>query len=158
MSIVDDATAVVETAVPQMRAARWGLYVAGFLLTIGAVVLVVWWLVLRPIEVTRQAEQAKVDGKLGTAAGQVATQAIPAINEATRQKVQIDLSVQKGTIDVRQATDAATSVAGVSAAVVHGNCMLPSLYRADDACKSVPEDRDGIGPAGPDAGSATQSD
>jgi len=158
VNIGDYLRTTAETAVPELRLARWGWRAAIAALLLAGFGFGFWWLFLRPIEQRTQAEQAKVTATLATAAGNAAAKVIPQIQEATRQKVVVDVQVQKGTIDVRQASDAGTAVAGVSAAVVRGNCMLPSLYLTDGACEPVHETPAELGAARSDAGSASQPD
>lgn len=158
MNLGAEIRTVAETAVPELRTARWIAYGVGALVVVALIAGGFWWAFLRPIEDRTKAEQAKVDATTGTAAAAIAAATIPQLQEATRQKVDVDVHVQRGTIDVRQAPDAGTAVAGVSAAVIRGNCMLPTLYHADSACQSLPADPDGLGPARSDAGSDAQSD
>lgn len=86
----------------------WVVRIGAALAALAIVALAAWWIIGRPITAATQAAQAKVDAKLGQATGQAAVDAIPAITEAQRQRVAIDVQVQKGVIDVRQAPGAAT--------------------------------------------------
>lgn len=105
-------------------AVRIGLAIASGLAVLAIVLAALWWVVLRPIEAQREAGQAKVDAKLGKAAGDVAISAIPQIREAERQKLEIDVKVQKGIIDVRQAPGAGVEARGVSDALLRNLCLL----------------------------------
>lgn len=146
---IDEAATIVADVVPAARGAKWIAY--AILAVIAAIVAgsLIWWFFIHPRQLVQQAGQAKVDAKLGTATGTIATEAIPQINDATRQKVDVDISVQKGQIDVRAAPDAGTNIRGVSDGVLRDLCMQPA-YAADPACVAVHEDPAGVGPAGPD--------
>lgn len=145
--LVNLAESAIERTVPQARLARVLAWVAVALVAIGVVAFALWWFFLRPVEARRAAAQAKVDAKLGQATGDVATQAIPVINDAGRQKVEVDVKVQKGTADVRAAPDAGIEVRGVSDALRRNLCLY-GAYAADPACKPVHEDTPGVGPTG----------
>lgn len=158
MSLIEQARGAAEAVVPPLRLERGAAYVIAGLIALGLAWALFWWLFLRPIEDRTRAEQGKVDSKLANATGDIAAKSIPIITETERRRVEIDVAVQKGTINVRQAADAAAPIAGVSDAVRRGNCLLPALYHADSACVAVRADREGIGPPGPDAGSAAGTD
>jgi len=158
MNPLQAAEQAAETALPALRGARWVLIGAAVLIALVGAGAAFWALFLRPIEDRTRVEQGKVDTRLSGAAADIATKAIPVITETERRRVEIDVAVQRGTIDVHQAADAATPIAGVSDAVRRGNCMLPALYHADGACAAVRADRQGVGPAGRDAGGAAGPD
>jgi len=150
-----NAEAIVATVVPQARTAKWiGYAILGLIATAVAGFLI-WWFFLHPRQLAQQAGQARVDAKLGTATGTIATEAIPQINAATRQKVDVDISVQKGQIDVRAAPDAGTSIRGVSDGVLRNLCVQPA-YATDPACVAMHEDPAGVGAVGRDAPGAGQ--
>ena len=136
----------VETAVPALKGARWGVYAIGGFIALCGLLAAIWWVVIRPVTSEQKAAQAGVNAKLGTATGQIAVDAIPQINEATRQKVEVQVRVQKGIIDVRQQPDASTSIAGVSDAVLRAVCLpddAPDAHRTeqpvhvDPACQRL---------------------
>lgn len=157
MKPLEEAADLVANVVPAARSARWIAYAIA--IGVGALLLglVFWWFFIHPQQLAREAGQAKVDATLGTAAGDIATRAIPQINEATRQKVEVDVRIQKDQADVRKAPDAGVEIRGVSDAVRRANCLY-DLNAADPACQSVHEDPAGIGPARPDAGTGRQPD
>lgn len=158
MNILSEAEQLAEDALPQVRAANWVFRVIFGLAIAGAIGAAFWWIVIRPGEMAVKVGQSRVDASLGQATGDIATGAIPQINDATRQKVEVDVQVQKGQIDVRQAPDAGVAVHGVADALRRNLCLYDDLYRADPGCQPVHEDPAGVGPAGSNAGGATGTD
>lgn len=153
--VLNDAEGVVAMVVPAARGARWiGYAILASVATLAAGLLI-WWFFIHPRQLARQAGQAKVDATLGTATGNITTGAIPQINDAARQKVAVDISVQKGQIDVRAAPDAGTTIRGVSDGVLRNLCVQRA-YAADPACVALHEDPAGVGAAGSDAAGAGQ--
>jgi hypothetical protein len=152
---IDEAATIVADVVPAARGAKWIAYAILGLVAALAIGFLIWWFFIHPRQLAQQAGQAKVDAKLGTATGNIATEAIPQINDATRQKVDVDISVQKGQIDVRAAPDAGTNIRGVSDGVLRNLCVQPA-YAADPACVAVHEDPAGVGAIGPDPAGAGQ--
>jgi hypothetical protein len=158
MTIVTEAERLLETAAPQLRGVRWAVLALAALLIVLAIGVGFWWFFLRPAEMAVKVDQAKTDATLGRAAGDIATGAIPQINDAARQKVEVDVQLQKGQIDVRSAPDAGVAVGGVAAALRRNLCLYDDLYRADPGCQPLHEDPAGVGPAGSDTGGATGAD
>jgi hypothetical protein len=158
MNMLSEAEHLAEDALPQVRAARWVFRVIFGVAVAVAIGAAFWWILIRPGQMAVKVAQSKVDASLAQASGDIATGAIPQINDATRQKVEVDVQVQKGQIDVRSAPDAGVAVGGVSAALRRNLCLYDDLYRADPACQPVHEDPAGVGPAGSDAGRATGVD
>ena len=158
MKLVDDLERVAETAVPALRGGRIGLWIAGCVLAALAIAFAVWWVFIHPGEMAANVGQANVDAGLGKATGTIATEAIPQINEANRQKVEVDVRVQKGMIDVRSAPDAAVKVGGVSDALRRNLCLHEDLYAADPDCIALHQDPTRVGAAGADAGRAAGAD
>lgn len=155
-SALEDAERVVAMAVPAARGAKWlGNAILGAVAALAAGFLL-WWFFIHPRQLAAQAGQARVDAKLGTASGNIATAAIPQINDAARQKVAVDISVQKGQIDVRAAPDAGTTIRGVSDGVLRNLCVQRA-YATDPACLALHEDPAGVGAAGSNAAGAGQS-
>ncbi|MDA1813290.1 hypothetical protein PDK10_27055, partial [Bacillus cereus] len=105
MNMLSEAEQLAEDALPQVRAANWVFRVIFALAVAGAIGAAFWWVAIRPGQMAAKVGQAKVDASLGQATGDIATAAIPQLNDATRQKVEVDVQVQKGQIDVRQAPD-----------------------------------------------------
>lgn len=137
-----------ETAASALKLGRWTMYAITALVALGLIWVAVDWLIMRPIRANSQAAQSKVDATLGTATGKIATDAIPQINEAARQKVEVDIRIQKGQIDVRSQADAGASLTGVSDAVLRSVCLLDvqrapgadgtkQPVRVDPACERV---------------------
>jgi hypothetical protein len=151
------AERVVETIVPTARGYRVAVQIVLALIAAGAVAFIIWWMFVHPRELKQQLGQAKVDGALGAATGNITAAAIPQINDATRQKVEVDVQVQKGQIDVRAAPDAGTNIRGVSDGVLRNLCVQRA-YAADPACLPLHEDPAGVGPAGRDAAGIRQPD
>jgi hypothetical protein len=158
MNMLSEAEQLAEDALPQVRAANWVFRVIFALAVAGAIGAAFWWVAIRPGQMAAKVGQAKVDASLGQATGDIATAAIPQINDATRQKVEVDVQVQKGQIDVRQAPDAGVAVHGVADALRRNLCLYDDLYRADPGCQPVHEDPAGVGPAGSDAGGTAHPD
>lgn len=158
MTIGTDIEQVAEAALPQMRATGWVFRVIFGLAIAVAIGFACWWVFVRPAHLQQAAAQSKVDATMGNATADIATKALPVVNDATRQRVEVDVQVQKGTIDVRSQADAGTGIAGVSAAVLRANCLHDDLYGAERACEPVHEDPPGLGAARPDAGSAARPD
>ncbi len=158
MTIGSDIEQLAEVAVPQVRAASWVFRVIIAVAVVVAIGGAFWWVFVRPAHLQQSAAQSKVEATMGNAPGDIATKALPVVNEAARQRVEVDVQVQKGTIDVRSQPDAATGIAGVSAAVLRGNCVHDDLYGADSACEPVHEDSAGLGPARPDTGRTAHPD
>ncbi|MDR6847192.1 MULTISPECIES: hypothetical protein [unclassified Sphingomonas] len=158
MNMLSEAEQLAEDALPQVRAANWVFRVIFALAVAGAIGAAFWWVAIRPGQMAAKVGQAKVDASLGQATGDIATAAIPQINDATRQKVEVDVQVQKGQIDVRQAPDAGVAVHGVADALRRNLCLYDDLYRADPGCQPVHEDPDGVGPAGSNAGGTAHPD
>lgn len=158
MTTLTEIERVAETAVPQLRVARWAIVAIVAVLGAAALCVAFWWMFIRPGQMAVQVDQSKVDASLGQAVGTITTGAIPQINDAARQKVEVDIQVQKGQIDVRQAPDAGVAVHGVSDALRRNLCLYYDLYRADPDCQPVHQDSVGIGPAGPDTGRAADAD
>ena len=158
MTIVTQVEQLAEDALPQVRAASWVFRVIFGVVVAVAIGAAFWWILIRPGQMAAKVGQAKVDASLGQATGDIATGAIPQINDAARQKVEVDVQVQKGQIDVRQAPDAGVAVHGVADALRRNLCLYDDLYRADPGCQPVHEDPAGVGPAGSDAGGATGAD
>ncbi|MES1997487.1 MAG: hypothetical protein V4522_08265 [Pseudomonadota bacterium] len=156
--MLSEAEQLAEDALPQVRAANWVFRVIFALAVAGAIGAAFWWVAIRPGQMAAKVGQAKVDASLGQATGDIATAAIPQINDATRQKVEVDVQVQKGQIDVRQAPDAGVAVHGVADALRRNLCLYDDLYRADPGCQPVHEDPDGVGPAGSNAGGTAHPD
>jgi 4-amino-4-deoxy-L-arabinose transferase-like glycosyltransferase len=154
MNMLSEAEQLAEDALPQVRAANWVFRVIFALAVAGAIGAAFWC----PGQMAAKVGQAKVDASLGQATGDIATAAIPQINDATRQKVEVDVQVQKGQIDVRQAPDAGVAVHGVADALRRNLCLYDDLYRADPGCQPVHEDPDGVGPAGSNAGGTAHPD
>lgn len=123
--------------------ADWVPRFVAALLALALLALAAWWIVGRPIAASQQAAQAKVDAKLGTAAGAAAVQAIPQITEAQRQRVEVDVRVQKGTIDVRQAEGAGNDARAVSDAVLRALRVLDGPPDTDGAEQPVLENHQG---------------
>jgi len=154
------ARRAAETAAPSLKVGRWTINAINAIVALGLIWVAVDWLIMRPIRADSQAAQSKVDGTLGTATGKIATDAIPQINDAARQKVEVEVRVQKGQIDVRSQADAGASLTGVSDAVLRSVCLL-DVQRApgadgteqpvhvDPACERV---------AGRDAGGGQEPD
>ncbi len=115
----------------------WVVRIGAALAALAIVALAAWWIIGRPITAATQAAQAKVDAKLGQATGQAAVDAIPAITEAQRQRVAIDVQVQKGVIDVRQAPGAGTDARAVSDATLRALCLLERAPDAESATGAV---------------------
>ncbi len=147
MNAASEAADLVADAIPAARSRRWLAYLIAGLIAAALVALLWWWFFVRPAHQAQQAAQSKVDATMGNAAADIATKAIPTINDATRQKVEVDVQVQKGQIDVRAAPDARVQVSGVSAAVRRNACML-EIYAADPTCVAMHEDTAGVGAAG----------
>ena len=158
MNMLSEAEQLAEDALPQVRAANWVFRVIFALAVAGAIGAAFWWVAIRPGQMAAKVGQAKVDASLGQATGDIATAAIPQINDATRQKVEVDVQVQKGQIDVRQAPDAGVAVHGVADALRRNLCLYDDLYRADPGCQPVHEDPAGVGPAGSNAGGTAHPD
>jgi hypothetical protein len=156
-SIITGAEGALEVAVPGLRSAKVAIYAIGGLIVAGLLGFAFWWFFIHPRQLAQQAGQAKVDARLGTAKGDIATRAIPQINDAARQKVEVDVQVSKGTIDVRTASDAHVGVGGVSDAARRNICLY-DLYAADPACIALHEDPAGVGPAGRDGGGTRRPD
>lgn len=146
MSLPGDIERAAEAAVPGLRGARLAFYVAIVLAGLLLAGLVWWAVFIRPAMLAADAAQGKVDGKLGTAAASIAAEAIPQINDANRQKVDVDIHVQKDQADVRSAPDAGTEIRGVSDAVLRSVC-LHNEAAADSACLALHEDPAVVGPA-----------
>jgi hypothetical protein len=155
--LVDLAESAIARAVPAVRGARLIAWAVVALVAIAVIAFALWWLLLRPIEAQRAAAQAKVDGQLGKATGDVAVRALPVINDAARQRVEVDVKVQKGTADVRSAPDAGVEVRGVSDALRHNLCLY-GAYATDPDCKPMHEDPAGVGAARPDGPGAARPD
>ncbi|MDH7973676.1 hypothetical protein QH494_15905 [Sphingomonas sp. AR_OL41] len=151
------AEQAVEVAVPAARGAKVAVYAIGGLIVAILLAFAFWWFFIHPGQLRQAAAQGKVDGKLGTAAATITTEAIPQINDATRQKVEVDVQVQKGQIDVRAAPDAGTNIRGVSDGVLRNLCVQRA-YAADRACLALHEDPAVVGPAGRDGAGTSQPD
>ncbi|MDX5984708.1 hypothetical protein [Sphingomonas echinoides] len=158
MTIVTQVEQLAEDALPQVRAANWVFRVIFGVVVAVAIGAAFWGILIRPGQMAVKVAQSKVDTSLAQASGDIATGAIPQINDAARQKVEVDVQVQKGQIDVRQAPDAGVAVHGVADALRRNLCLYDDLYRADPGCQPVHEDPAGVGPAGSDAGGATGAD
>lgn len=157
MKALEEAADLVADVVPAARGARWIGYAIAIAVAALLIGLIFWWFFIHPQQLARDAGQAKVDASLGTAAGAIATKAIPQINDATRQKVEVDVRIQKDQADVRAAPDADTEIRGVSDAVRRADCMYDFVAR-DPACQPVHEDPAGLGPAGSNAIGGDQPD
>lgn len=158
MNMLSEAEQLAEHALPQVRVANWIFRVIFALAVAGAIGAAFWWIVIRPGQMAAKVGQSRVDASLGQATGDIATGAIPQINDAARQKVEVDVQIEKGQIDVRQAPDAGVAVHGVADALRRHLCLYDDLYRADPSCQPVHEDPAGVGPAGSDAGRTAHPD
>ncbi len=156
--LLKTARRAAETAAPALKLGRWAMYAITALVALGLVWVAVDWLIMRPIRANGQAAQSKVDATLGTATGKIATDAIPQINEAARQKVEVEVRVQKGQIDVRSQADAGASLNGVSDAVLRSVCLLDRAPVADGAEQPVHVDPACERVAGRDAGGGQEPD
>lgn len=157
MKPLEEAADLVADVIPQARTARWIAYAIAIGIAALLLGLLFWWIFIHPRQLAHDAAQGKVDATLGTAAATIATEAIPQINDATRQKVEVDVRVQKDQADVRAAPDAGVEIRGVSDAVRRADCMYDDVAR-DPACQSLHEDPAGLRPAGSDTVGADRAD
>ena len=140
MTAPDIDVRAIERALPP-----WARIIAA-IVVVALVAFAGWWIFVRPVTAHREAAQAKTDAKLDRTTADIATQAIPIVNDAARQRVEVDVHVSKGTADVRAAPDASVEVRGVSDALRRNLC-LSGAYAADPACQPVRQDPAGVGTA-----------
>lgn len=157
MKAIEEAADIAAELVPAARTSRALAYAIAAVAAVAIAGAIFWWFFIHPRQLAADAAQSKVDGVLGTAAANIAAEAIPQINEAARQKAAIDDLVLKGEADVRAASDAGTSIGGVSDAVRRSDCVS-GAYPDDPACLALHEDPAGLGPARSDPGGAAQPD
>jgi hypothetical protein len=155
--VLGDAEGLVEVAVPAARGWKIAIYAAGALILAGLLAFIIWWVFIHPGQQRQAVAQAQANGKLATSSADITAAAIPQINDATRQKVEVDVQVQKGQIDVRTAPDAGTNIRGVSDGVLRNLCVQRA-YATDPACLPLHEDPAGVGPAGRDGAGTSQPD
>lgn len=158
MTISDSVRTAAETSLPALKGIRWGTTAIIALIALCAALAAFWWLFWRPAEAVRKEGVAKVEQIGGEATARIAVEAIPMIVKTERQKVEIRVITQEGQANVRSAPDAATPIAGVSAAMRATVCVLHDKERAAGAAGSLPVDADCDGAAGSDAGNASPPD
>lgn len=134
----------VETAVPQLRGARVAVYAILAAIAIAVVGFAVWWIFIHPGQQAAKIGQAKVDATMATKATDLALDGQTRAQAGEAQKVTVDVRVQKGQIDVRQAPDAGTQIGGVSDRVRAYTCMWGEAA-ADPACVAVLADPGSVG-------------
>ncbi|MFM9829720.1 MAG: hypothetical protein ACKVOB_13425 [Sphingomonas sp.] len=156
--LLKSARRAAETAAPALKLGRLAMYAITVVVGLGLIWVAVDWLIMRPIRANSQAAQSKVDATLGAATGKIATDAIPQINEANRQKVEVDVLIQKGQIDVRSQADAGASLNGVSDAVLRSVCLLDRAPGADGTEQPVHVDPACERFAGRDSGGGQEPD
>lgn len=158
MTMGSDLRTAAETALPALKGVRLAQTAVLLVSALIGVLLVVWWVFWRPAEAVRKEGVATVEAIAGDTTARIAVEAIPMIVKTERQKVEIRVITQEGQANVRSAPDAATPIAGVSAAMRTTVCVLHDKERAAGAAGSLPVDADCDGAAGPNASNASSPD
>lgn len=152
MNIIGDAEAIAETVAPQLRIARWAVYLIGMALAAALVGFLVWWVVIRPGQLRQQAAQAHVDVKMSDAGAAAATTALKETVIHDREVTTIHDITREGENAVRSAAGADVHSPDVAAAQRAALCGMRT-YQPQPGCATVSADRGSIGIAGADAGS-----
>ncbi|MBO9380149.1 hypothetical protein GG804_25610 [Sphingomonas histidinilytica] len=158
MSIGDDAEAVLHRIAPQSRLASLVAKFLPYLLIAILGGVLIWWLFIRPAQLAREGEQAKMDSAIQSGATKAATGAL---------KIAVDVQGQRAAIDAqtRSNQDAILSAAGAGAPVdpavysaLHDALCLRAAYQSEPDCAAMRAIGRGIGPATADAGSGAAVD
>lgn len=154
MSLVSQAEAAAEVAVPQLRAAKVAALCFAAVLVIALVAFLVWLIFIRPHQAQVAAETAKVEAVTSTATAGASQDAVRIVTVHDKEVDHIQTITEGGVRAVQSAADAGTHVPAVHDAFVRSVCLLDA-ERDYPGCPAVPGAGQGVGDAGSNAGSTS---
>lgn len=158
MSTGDDAEAVLHRIAPQARLTSLVAKILPYLLIAILGGVLIWWFFIRPAQLVREGEQAKMDSAIQSGATKAATGAL---------KITVDVQGQRAAIDAqtRNNRDAILSAAGASAPVdpavysaLHDALCLRAAYQPEPDCAAVRAAGGGVGAPAADTGRSATVD
>lgn len=154
MSAADQLVDVAANFVPGVNNVRWAAKIIAVLVLIAIVGFALWWFLIRPAGLKREAEQAKVEKNLAGAGTTAATAALGEIRVHDRETTIIRETVKEGENAVRSAAGADVAAPPVAAALHDALCGMRT-YQSEPDCAALQADHRRVGPALPDVGSFT---
>ena len=154
MNVIADAEAVAETVAPQLRVARWAVYLIGLLVAAAVVGFLVWWVVIRPRQAHVAAATARVEAATSAATAGAAQDTTKITLDVVQHRAAIDVTTQENARAIYAAPRAADSIGADLDRVGRAALCLRDAYQSDPGCSALRRDAEGGGAAPTDTGNA----